>query len=159
MGMKFQIAKLSQVQAKEVCDDWIYEGDYAIYNVSWADAVAQRWSIADENKRAVQFRGVFDERNALIGFFRMTEDDQDEVEIGMGMRPDLCGKGWGKAFVDAATAYTQKRFPQKRLYLEVRIFNQRAIRCYQSAGYAVKVQHEKMTPAGITAYLRMDYER
>lgn len=158
-SMQLNIARLNEAQAREICDAWIYEGEYAIYNVSWTDAVAQRWSIANENKRAVQFRGVFDERNTLIGFFRMTEDAHSEVEIGMGMRPDLCGKGLGKAFVEAVTAYTLIQFPQKKLYLEVRAFNRRAVSCYQKAGYAVKYQHEKMTPAGMTDYIRMEYER
>lgn len=156
-GMKFQITGLSEAQAKEICDEWVYEGEYAVYNVSWADAVKQRWSIADEKKRAYQFRGVFDANNSLIGFFRMTEDEQNGVEIGMGMRPDLCGRGLGTAFVDVVTAYSQRQHPQKKLYLEVRSFNHRAIKCYQRAGYTVNCLHEKTTPTGKVAYIRMEF--
>lgn len=156
--MQLNIALLNEEQAREVCNAWIYEGEYAIYNISWADAVQQRWSIADERKREIQFRGVFDADNTLIGFFRMTEDDQNEVEIGMGMRPDLCGRGLGKAFVEAVTAYTLQQYPQKKLYLEVRTFNQRAMQCYQKAGYAMKYRHEKTTPSGKIEYIRMEFD-
>lgn len=53
-------------------------------------------------------------------------------------------------------ALSQKLFPGKLLYLEVRTWNCRAIRCYQKAGFTIDgdVIHQK-TNAGEGAFYRM----
>lgn len=157
--MNYKIVELNEKFAKEICNEWRYDGEYSVYNVPWDEAVKQNWSIADEDKRGIQFRGVIDENNILIGFFRMTKDDKNDIEIGLGMHPELCGHGFGKKFVKIITDYAHKKFPQNILYVEVRTFNKQAFSCYKSSGYKLKCQHEKVTPLGIIEYFRMEFDR
>ena len=156
--MNVKMVELHENFAKEICNEWRYDGEYSVYNVPWDEAVKQNWSIADEAKRNIQFRGVIDENNRLIGFFRMTKDDNNDIEIGLGMHPELCGQGFGKEFVKIITDYAHQKFPEHKLYVEVRTFNKRAFSCYNSSGYRLKCQHKKVTALGIIEYFRMEFD-
>ncbi|HEY6285153.1 MAG TPA: GNAT family N-acetyltransferase [Ktedonobacteraceae bacterium] len=46
------------------------------------------------------YYSVFNEENELVGFFVFKRDNQT-VEVGLGLRPDLTGKGLGRAFLNA----------------------------------------------------------
>jgi ribosomal-protein-alanine N-acetyltransferase len=157
--MNLRIVELTEAYARQVCNEWIYDGEYAVYNVTWEEAVQQDWAITNAEKRDLQFRGVMDDDDTLVGFFRMAENCENRIEIGLGMRPEQCGQGLGKGFVQFIMDYVRERFPAYQLYLEVRPFNKRAIACYEAAGFELKCQHEKVTPSGIIESLRMEYHR
>lgn len=59
----------------------------------------------------------------LIGYFKVHQDENGEVEIGLGMRPEECGQGKGADFVRSVTVYVKKQYPESLVYLEVRLFN------------------------------------
>ena len=152
----YQIVTLNEHAAKEICK-WRYEGEYAIYNFSsWEEAVEQNWSIADAAQREKEFKGVIDEYGQLIGFFRTSVDEVGEMEIGLGMNPTLCGQGLGKVFVQVITQYVRSQYPNQTIYMEVREFNTRAIKCYESVGYKVIKAHKKETSWGTYRYYRME---
>ncbi len=43
----------------------------------------------------------------LTGYFKMHQDENGEVEIGLGMRPEECGQGKGADFVKTITDYVK----------------------------------------------------
>ena len=43
----------------------------------------------------------------LIGYFKMHQEENGEVEIGLGMRPEECGQGKGADFVKTITDYVR----------------------------------------------------
>ena len=57
--------------------------------------------------------------------------------FGIGVNPDCCGKGYGQQMTRMAWEISQTLFPGKPMYLEVRTWNQRAIRCYEKAGFRI----------------------
>jgi ribosomal-protein-alanine N-acetyltransferase len=100
---------------------------------------------------------VFNEGNELVGFFSFRQDAQDDqmVEIGLGLRPDLTGKGFGFAFLTAGLTFGQEQFPAGKWSLRVATFNQRAIRVYERAGFIPLTTFLHHTNGGEYEFLRM----
>src|SRR5215468_2088040 len=77
---------------------WRYERPYAIYDFDLTalllTALLQRLLYQHV------FYSALDERGALVGLFTFTRTG-DTVEVGLGMRPDLTGKGHGLEFFEA----------------------------------------------------------
>jgi ribosomal-protein-alanine N-acetyltransferase len=77
------------------------------------------------------------------------------LDVGLGLRPDLTGRGLGIEFVTAALAVGRERFRPAGFRLSVAAFNERAIRVYERAGF---VRGERFfSPVGgvETAFLLM----
>ena len=62
-------------------------------------AIRNHWEIADAKVRGQEYRGVLNKAGELTGYFKMHQDENGEVEIGLGMRPEECGQGKGADFV------------------------------------------------------------
>lgn len=65
------------------------------------------------------------------------------IDIGLGLRPDLTGKGLGLAFVEAGLAFARKRFAPRLFVLS---FNKRAIRIYERAGFTRVREFMQLNP-------------
>lgn len=57
------------------------------------------------------------------------------LDVGLGLRPDLTGRGLGLAFVRAVLAEGRRRYRPAGFRLTVAAFNARAIRVYERAGF------------------------
>lgn len=98
---------------------------------------------------------MYDEKDELVGFLAYKRINEETVEIGLGLRPDLTGKGIGLAFVRAGVAFAQTRFSVKRVSLRVATFNQRAIRVYERAGFVRGGIFMQWTNGGEYEFLHM----
>lgn len=144
--MELQIKPMSEDAAKEVCR-WAYPGEYAVYNYpSWEDLKRSNSGPANDFIRETQFYAVYD-RDFLAAHFRLAEEE-DAVTIGLGFCPEYCGKGAGRALMALIKDCARERFPKKDLRLFVRTFNQRAIRCYEQAGFRRQSTIKVKTPTG-----------
>ncbi len=65
---------------------------------------------------------------------------EDALDVGLGLRPDLCGRGLGAAYVAMCLRFGQERYGARRFRLTVAGFNQRAIKVYQRAGFSIARQ-------------------
>ena len=72
----------------------------------------------------------------LVGFVNLS-DEGSEVFFGIGAHPDHCGQGYGTQMTALAWDLSQRLYPGKPMYLEVRTWNTRAVRCYEKAGFRV----------------------
>lgn len=93
---------------------WNYTGDYVIYNNP---------PYEEQKKRG-------------FGFVNLSEEE-NEVFFGIGINPDCCNHGYGQQMTRIACELSQTLFPGKPLYLEVRTWNTRAVRCYEKAGFCI----------------------
>lgn len=142
---------MTEQDAKEICS-WKYLNEYSVYNMgSWDDVVKQNWAITNEIKRQEQFRSVY-EKDELIGYFRFRLID-DVINIGLGMKPELCGHGKGKEFL--AFILNTKELKDKKIELEVREFNQRAIKSYEQVGFKIIKKEERETLNGKDNFIIM----
>jgi [ribosomal protein S18]-alanine N-acetyltransferase len=87
-------------------------------------------------KNPERFFEARDESGTLVGFYYF-EHSGPTVKFGLGLRPDLTGKGLGLEFVEAGVEFARERFRPKRIVLEVFEFNERAVRVYEKAGFRV----------------------
>lgn len=145
---------LTELDKREICG-WHYEGDYAIYDLpSYEELAAAHTGFCDP-RRAQDYLGFFD-GEALVGYIHLM-DRGAQVFLGIGVKPEACGKGWGSRILEEACALAEARFPGKPLCLEVRAWNTRAIRCYQSRGFRpVGAPYEMTTPSGRGVFVRME---
>ena len=62
----------------------------------------------------------------------------EALDVGMGMRPDLTGRGRGADMIDAASDFARRTFGQTRLRATVGGWNQRALQAWEKAGFEVR---------------------
>lgn len=153
---KYVVSVLSEDMAKEICT-WKYEGAYSVYNFSsWEEVVKSGWNLSIEAEREKEFIGISKE-NELIAFGRIYYQDGICI-LGVGLRPTLCGQGYGKEIMKVLIDESQLRYPGTKIALEVRIFNKRAIKCYESIGFEIKYRHIRSMDTGEAEFYYMEYK-
>ena len=120
-------------EEKYLITAWQYSGDYAMYTKP--PYAEQKKSGVGFANPANHFYSFYDD-TALIGFINLSEEET-EVFFGIGVNPAHCGKGYGQQITRMAFDISQELFPGKPLYLEVRTWNTRAVRCYEKAGFHI----------------------
>ncbi|MBM6771046.1 MULTISPECIES: GNAT family N-acetyltransferase [Bacillus cereus group] len=134
------IHKLTIEEAKKI-NTWTYEEPYSLYSFSGEKEVIEE--LLDGT-----YYGCCDDQGDLIGYFCFGANAQvpggrdanlyggeDVIDIGLGMKPALTGKGIGKEFFQAGIAFATKEFNAKMFRLSVAIFNTRAITLYKNIGF------------------------
>ena len=121
--MRFDIEPLEQSVAERIAT-WHYDGEYAFYDPE-ADP-EDLAELLDPALRGDSMFAVRDSAGELVGFFAFQNTDA-VVDFGLGLRPDLTGKGLGAAFVRTGLDFAQSRFSPKTIQLRVAAFNKRAI--------------------------------
>ena len=141
-------------EEKQIVCSWKYEGEYELYNLpSYQEMKEKRWGFM--NPKSEKNYYSFYDGELLVGFVNILEEET-EVFIGIGANPTICGKGYGQQMLKDAYHLSKKLYPDKSLYLEVRDWNKRAIRCYQKAGFKVDGEpYELTTGVGTGSFYRM----
>ena len=120
-------------EEKILITEWKYEGEYSVYNAEpYEEQKKKGFGFANPQNH---FYSFYDEKK-LIGFINLYEE-KTEVFFGLGVKPEECGKGYGSQMTETACKISRRLFPGKPLYLEVRTWNQRAVRCYEKAGFHI----------------------
>lgn len=135
MQLKYTVKKMTEQNAIDVLT-WKYEKPYDFYNnVLSGDAILE---LQDGS-----YKTIHNQNNDVIGFFCIGKSAQvpnnrqeeiypeDYIDIGLGMKPELTGKGKGFTFLSTILNDIQKDNPNKKLRLTVANFNKRAIRLYE----------------------------
>ena len=115
------IAPLSP-EERALLDGWRYDPPYEFYNGE------------DDPVLNPERFFVVRDGDEVVGFYYFDEQ-RDTVEIGLGLRPDLTGKGLGLQFFLEGVAFAHDRFPDRRVTLNVAAFNERAITVYERARF------------------------
>jgi ribosomal-protein-alanine N-acetyltransferase len=110
---------------------WRYEFPYEWYDTS---ADPRRVELFANPARRTHLRAVVDEADELVGFFNFVPEGH-EVRIGLGMRPDLTGRGLAQPFIEAGLAYARREWQPRTFRLWVAGWNERALRAYRRAGF------------------------
>lgn len=153
MPSDYLFRQMDEADANEVAG-WRYEPPYDFY-----DSVADPEDLAellDPERRGGVYFSVLD-RGKLVGFFQF-EGRGSAVNLGLGMRPDLTGKGLGPDFLAAGMEFARGRFAPKRFTLAVAAFNERAIRTYERAGFRRGETYTHETNGGRHSFLSMERE-
>jgi RimJ/RimL family protein N-acetyltransferase len=127
---------------------WRYESPYDFYNPEPEPLKnPERYFIA---------RG---DDGALVGFYYFEPKD-DALEYGLGLRPDLTGRGLGLDFFRAGLEFGRERYLPPRVRLFVAAFNERAIKVYERAGFRETGRHVRtFAHWGEVEFVNMEEQR
>ena len=158
--MRFTLTPISRADAKAI-SGWRYEGPYSVYNGSPA-------SVASLLEPRYLYHSVHDDQGELAGYFCFGEDArvaagrqlglydrEPAVDVGLGMRPDLTGKGLGEEFVASGLEFANETYSPPAFRLTVATFNRRAIRVYRRAGFQPVETFGATKPDGNREWLLM----
>lgn len=119
--------------------------------------LSEQEEFADPKLREEQYRAVLDEEGVLWGFAQFFPI-VGVTRLGLGMRPDFCGLGYGIDFVRAIAAEAKRKAPSNEIDLEVLTWNIRAFRVYQKAGFVHTDTYDRMTPTGKASFYCMEWK-
>lgn len=154
--MNFIVESLTENYAKQICN-WKYKSEYSIYNYpKWDKIFSENWGITIDQTRKKEFSAIVDECTNLCGYIRIL-DKNEHLLIGLGLKPSLCGKGLGIILMELLIQECKKGYGNKKIVLEVRSFNERAIRCYKNADFKVVDTCKKETPMGYGEFIKMEF--
>jgi [ribosomal protein S18]-alanine N-acetyltransferase len=137
--MSFTFHPLEERSARIILG-WQYEPPYDIYNLASADPEDTLRYLLDPPNA---FYSIYGESGDLEGFCSFGQDAQvpggdysiPALDIGLGVRPDLTGKGRGSAYVNAMIDFAQRTYAPERLRVTIAAFNTRARRVWEGAGF------------------------
>ena len=113
---------------------WSYEPPYEFYD-------GRHEPVRDPER----YFAALDESDSLVGHSYF--DFRDGVlEYGLGLRPELTGRGYGLEFFRAGLEFGRERFRPERIVLAVAAFNERAITVYERAGFRITGRHVRSFP-------------
>jgi RimJ/RimL family protein N-acetyltransferase len=103
-----------------------------------------------------RFFAEHDDAGRVSGF-HYYEQKGDTLEYGLGLRPDLAGRGLGLEFFRRGLEFGRERFRPTRVRLYVAAFNERAIKVYERAGFRETGRHIRTFPRfGDVEFVEMD---
>ena len=129
---------MTQGEAEEIAG-WHYPGEYAFYD---ADFIPEGMGeLLDPAQRRDEYHAARNTDGELEGFAQL-EPVAGATEIGLGLRPDLTGRGLGQAFTGAVIDLARAH-GAGRITLAVAAFNARAIRVYERCGFVETGRHTR----------------
>jgi ribosomal-protein-alanine N-acetyltransferase len=151
MAHGYLFRQMDDADAREI-SGWRYAPPYGFYDAT-ADPADLAELLDPQSRRGVYFSAL-DGESRLVGFFQF-EKTGEAVDVGLGLRPNLTGRGLGAEFVLAGLAYARERLSPRRFTLSVATFNGRAIGVYERAGFRRGRTYTHETNGGEHEFLSM----
>ena len=126
--MDFHITEMTEESHSEM-RSWRYPPPYDFYDGD-----------VDPLLSPERYYSAFDDAGELVGFYYF-EPKPPDLDYGLGLRPDLTGRGLGLEFFLAGLEFGRERYRPRRVFLHVAAFNERARLVYERAGFRVVSSH------------------
>ncbi len=135
---EYLLFPLQREQAEEIVG-WTYDPPYKVYDLTPGDL---ELLLLEEYR----YHQVLDLSGNLVGYCCFGEDarvpgghysqsEPEVLDVGVGMRPDLVGKGLGGRFVQAILDHARRAYEPQVLRVTVADFNQRSLRTFHKLGF------------------------
>lgn len=139
--MKFIINEMHCEDATEI-SKWTYEEPYSIYSMNGSDSCIKEllnglyFSIKDEEDNLIGYYCFGQAAQVPIGKqFGVYPEEDNIIDIGLGIKPGLCGQGLGFEFLRNGLDFARNNLRATRFRLTVAAFNERAIKVYERIGF------------------------
>ena len=149
--MKVEIRQMADPEANAIAA-WHYNPPYSFYD--WTADANDLAELLNEEAREGAYFSALGAQDELVGFFCFKQTGAT-VEVGLGLRPDLTGRGLGVAFLEQGLGFARDTFGAQRFSLSVATFNDRAIRVYERAGFEPLRTFDHETNGGVYPFLEM----
>ncbi|MGM9989032.1 MAG: GNAT family N-acetyltransferase [Bacillaceae bacterium] len=136
--MKLYVKQMSMEEARQIAT-WTYEKPYTMYSMD--EACIPELLQGD-------YFAVTNSENKLIGYYCFGESAQvpagrrtgayvanNVVDVGLGINPELCGRGLGFEFLNKGLQFARNELDATKFRLTVAAFNQRGINVYERVGF------------------------
>jgi RimJ/RimL family protein N-acetyltransferase len=112
---------------------WHYEPPYDFYDLASDphDEAEMR-----DPAHAQHYRAVLGDRDDLLDAFWYFDPQGNVIHVGIGLRPELTGRGLGESFLRAQLDYATSLWSPATFRLFVAAWNERAIRLYARLGFS-----------------------
>lgn len=124
-----------------IISSWTYPEPYNLYDMDGSEECISELMNGD-------YFYVKDRINDLIGFVCNGNsarvpggyeigiyNNPDILDIGLGLHPELTGKGLGSEFLAQTVQFMSSRFAKTKFQLVVAAFNSRAMKAYEKVGF------------------------
>lgn len=141
----YTFKKMERLYAEQICH-WTYPEPFSLYSMDGSEECVREF--LEEN-----YYAGLDQQGQLVGYICYGSaarvpggyssgiydalEHGSFIDIGLGLKPDLTGKGLGLDFFQAGLAFLQKTTQVSHFRLVVATFNRRAISVYQRAGFVL----------------------
>ena len=143
---------MAQADAEAVAR-WHYPEPFSFYD--WTADEDDLSELLDAELRGEAYFAVEDQAGELVGYFSFKPDGRT-LAVGLGLRPDLTGRGLGGSFLAAGLDYGREKFSPLRFSLAVATFNRRAITVYERAGFEAVRVYTHETNGGEWEFVEME---
>lgn len=128
---------------------WRYASPYDFYNFEGDPESGLAEFLYCENA----FHAILNEQDSLEGYCSFGADGQvpggdyrpKALDLGLGIRPELTGKGHGKYYARAVMAYGLESSKAQRLRVTIAAFNKRAQRVWSKLGFKPEEAFTKLS--------------
>ena len=148
-----KVEEWSGTYANEVAT-WHYDPPYDFYDLASDphDAAEMR-----DPAHAAHYRAVLDDGDERLDAFWYFDWPEGAVDVGIGLRPDLTGRGLGESFLRAQLDYATGEWRPTTFRLFVAAWNARATRLYERLGFAeVGRETRRFELVGKHEFIRME---
>ena len=104
---EFHFEPLTQGDAEAIAE-WRYPEPYAFYD--WTADPDDLRELLEPARRGEAYWAVRDDADELVGYFDFKPKEDGTLEIGLGLRPDLTGRGLGASFLTAGLDFARARY-------------------------------------------------
>jgi RimJ/RimL family protein N-acetyltransferase len=137
--MSYSFNKMDGISARAILG-WRYDAPYDIYNLPSDEVESVVQHMMDPQNA---YSSITDEQGELTAYCCFGREGQvpgggysrDALDIGMGVRPELTGRGLGHEFVDSVLDFAGTTFAPCAYRVTVAEFNKRAIRVWEKAEF------------------------
>jgi ribosomal-protein-alanine N-acetyltransferase len=147
---RVEFRQMNDDEAREIAS-WRYDPPYEFYDAD-ADADDLALLLSRKHREGRYFAACLGAH--LVGFFGF-RCEGDDVVVGLGLRPDLTGRGLGRSFLEAGLEFARSRYAPSRFRLSVASFNTRAIVVYMRAGFVPQRVFDHETNGGVYPFIEM----
>lgn len=136
--MRYSVVPVTRDHARDIAG-WRYPGAFAVYNFGDDVADTVTWALEPGNRVHV----LLAEDGSLAAYCSYGVDgrvpgwryDDSALDVGLGLRPELTGRGLGQRVLEAACAFAEASLGATSLRVTVAAFNERALEVCRRAGF------------------------
>lgn len=142
------------IVAEQICEfvQWSYAPPYDIYNIIPGSKEELADQVTYHLQPDVHAHAITTAEGELLAICTFGKDAQvpggdysgDALDIGLGVRPDLTGRGLGRMFTGAVSAFAQRKFEPRALRVTIAEFNVRAQRVWIAHGFEQVQRFERV---------------
>ena len=128
------ITNMTDAAARQICS-WKYEYPYSVYNYLPYDEAVRTGARITKSECKDDYLCFWNEGDILIGYVSLIKRSE-KLFLGIGLAPEYCSKGLGKKILFQSIEKAKQRYgDDTEIWIQVRSWNERAIKCYTSCGF------------------------